>query len=65
MTSPLADSIRRHPWIVTLLVACTVTGTVLGAIYLPAEWSMLRRLAAGAFSGAGVGLLCTATRMLG
>jgi hypothetical protein len=59
------DSLRRHPVIGVLVVTCTVAGAVLGMLYLPAEWSLLRRLAAGAFSGAGIGLLCTATKMLG
>jgi hypothetical protein len=59
------DSLRRHPVITGLLLSCAVAGAVLGALYLPAEWTLLRRIAAGAFSGAGVGLLCTATRMLG
>jgi hypothetical protein len=38
---------------------------VLGALYLTQDWSLARRLAAGAVGGAGVGFLCTATKMIG
>jgi hypothetical protein len=47
------------------LAACTLAGAVLGLVYLTGEWSAARRLAAGAVAGAGVGLLLTATKMLG
>lgn len=59
------DSIRRHPVISGLMIGCTIAGMILGALYLPEEWALARRLGAGAFSGAGVALLCTATKMLG
>jgi hypothetical protein len=47
------------------LGVCTIAGVVLGALYLPAEWSLLRRCAAGGVSGAGTALLITATKMIG
>ncbi len=79
MTSPGASSdpggrwdgsragalLRRHPVISSILAACTLAGIVLGALYFPAEWSLARRLAAGALSGGGVAFLITAPKMLG
>ncbi|TFG95263.1 MAG: hypothetical protein E4H11_05335 [Myxococcales bacterium] len=60
--SPVAF-VRRHPVIVTTLVATTVLGAVLGAWLLTAEWSLARRIAAGAIAGAGTGFLLTATKL--
>ena len=57
-------AIRRHPVITATMVLCVV-GTF-GAILVPFEdWSVGRKMAAGALSGAWVGLLVTGTRMLG
>ena len=47
------------------MVTCIVLGAVLGAVSLGDDWSLARRLAAGAVSGAGIGLLFTATKMIG
>ena len=60
-----AGIIARHPVICATLGVCTVAGVVLGALYLPAEWSLLRRCAAGGVAGAGTALLITATKMIG
>jgi hypothetical protein len=54
---------RRHPVIVSTLVATTALGALLGACLLTAEWSLARRIAAGAVAGAGTGFLLTATKM--
>jgi hypothetical protein len=57
--------IRRHPVITATLVLCIAVGAI-GAIFVPFEdWSVGRKIAAGALSGAWVGLLVTGTRMLG
>jgi len=45
------------------MVGCTLAGAVVGATFLSDDWTLLRRLLAGAVGGAGVGLLVTATRM--
>ena len=58
-------ALRRHPVIVAVMVLCTLAGAVLGALYLTGDWSLARRLAAGAIAGAGVGFLMTATKMVG
>lgn len=55
--------VRQHPVITSVLLGCTLVGAALGAWLLTQDWSLARRLAAGAVSGAGVGLLLTATKM--
>ena len=59
----LGEYVRRHPVISTTLVATTALGAVLGAWLLTGEWSLARRIAAGAVAGAGIGLLFTATKL--
>jgi len=54
-----------HPVITGVLIACTALGVVLGGLTLSEEWSLVRRILAGAVSGAGVGLLMTASRIVG
>jgi hypothetical protein len=61
----LAGALRRHPVITSVMLVCSVAGAVLGALYLTGDWSLARRLAAGAVAGAGVGFLMTATKMMG
>jgi hypothetical protein len=51
--------------IAALIAACTLAGAVAGAVYLPDDWSLARRIAAGAVAGAGSALLVTATRLIG
>jgi len=57
--------VRRHPVLVGTLVACTLLGAALGYFWLTQEWSVARRLAAGALGGAGSGLLVTGTKWIG
>jgi len=59
----LGALVRRHPVISATLVATTALGAVLGAFLLTGEWSLARRIAAGAVAGAGTGFLLTATKM--
>jgi hypothetical protein len=56
---------RDHPVITAILVVCTLAGALIGALYLPGEWHLARRIAAGAVSGAGTALLLTFTRLYG
>jgi len=63
--SGLLGFAREHPIITGLMVVCTLAGAVLGEVYLYPEWSILRRVAAGAVAGAGVALTVTATKMIG
>ena len=61
----LRDVARANPFVTGVLVVCLVVGVALGITVLPPEWSIARRVAAGAVSGAGVGLMITAARMIG
>lgn len=56
--------LARHPVLTGVLIGCTVVGAIAGLSLLTPEWSVARRIAAGAVGGAGVGLLITATRMI-
>lgn len=59
---PLAFA-RRHPVITGTIASTTLLGAVLGAFLLTGEWSLARRILAGAVAGAGTGFLLTATKM--
>ena len=61
----LRDLARGHPVVTTLIVSLAVLGAVLGGLYLSPEWPILRRVAAGALSGAGIGFFVVATRLIG
>ncbi len=70
MTDPAApegwrDVVARHPVITATLVLCTLAGAVAGVLFLSPDWSLARRLAAGAVGGAGTALLITATKLIG
>jgi hypothetical protein len=57
--------LAKHPIICAVVVVCIAIGAALGATLLTGEWSLARRIAAGAVAGAGVGLLITAPRIIG
>jgi hypothetical protein len=57
--APLA----RHPVLTSVFAGCTLAGALLGPTLLSDEWSLLRRIAAGAVAGFGTGLLITATKL--
>ena len=57
--------VREHLVIAGVVAACVTLGAVSGAYLLTDDWSLVRRLAAGAVAGAGVGLLITAPRIIG
>jgi uncharacterized membrane protein len=65
MASSWQSVVKAHPVITGLMVGCTLVGAALGYAYLSGEWSLARRIAAGAVGGAGVGLTITATKMIG
>jgi hypothetical protein len=58
-------ALARHPVITGVVVACTLAGGLAGLLVLDADWSVARRVLAGAVGGAWVGLLLTATKMVG
>jgi hypothetical protein len=49
--------------ITAVFVGGTIAGMLLGPVFLNPEWSLLRRVLAGAVAGAGIGLLMTATKL--
>jgi len=63
--SSLGRLVGEHPVVTALIVTLAILGAVLGGLYLPPEWSTLRRVAAGALSGAGIGFFIVATRLIG
>jgi hypothetical protein len=58
-------AIAAHPVIFGVVISCISIGAVLGVLLLTDEWSLARRIAAGAVAGAGVGILITAPRIIG
>ena len=58
-------ALARHPVISAVLLLCTVAGAVAGILLLDGEWSVVRRALAGGVGGAWIGLLFTATKMVG
>jgi len=65
--SRLRGWLSAHPIIFAVVAVCIAIGAVLGVtlLLLTGEWSLGRRIAAGAVAGAGVGLLITAPRIIG
>ena len=59
----LRSFVRDHPVVSATLATTTVLGALCGALLLTDEWSLARRIAAGALAGAGTGFLLTATKM--
>jgi hypothetical protein len=58
----LGAAVRGHPLLSAAFVAAIALGMLAGALYLPAEWVLARRLGAGFVSGAGIWLLVVFTR---
>jgi hypothetical protein len=58
------DAIRRHPVISAIFLAGFVGGAVAGYVWLPDDWALLRRIAAGAVAGGGAAVFITATNLL-
>jgi len=56
--------LRRHPVISALFALGIVGGAAAGVTWLPDDWALLRRLAAGAVAGSGAAVFITATNLL-
>jgi len=59
------QAIRVHPYISAILLGCVALGVAMAILLLPEDWALARRIAAGSVGGAGVGLIITASRMIG
>jgi hypothetical protein len=57
--------VTEHPVLTGIFAICVIGGAIVGAVLLTEDWSMARRLAAGAVAGAGVALLTTAPKIIG
>jgi hypothetical protein len=55
--------LRRHPILTAIFAVCIVSGAVAGALFLPQDWSLARRIAGGVFAGAGTAVFLTVTRL--
>ena len=64
-TRGIAGLFRRHPVMTSTVLVCALLGAALGAVFLPEEWSLVRRLVAGTLAGAGTGMLMTGTKWIG
>jgi len=59
------QTLREHPVITGFTLLCCGLGLAGAFLWLPSEWSVARRVAAGLLSGAGCSLLVVAPRVLG
>ena len=55
--------LRRHPILTAIFALCIASGAVAGALFLPQDWSLARRIAGGVFGGAGTAVFLTVTRL--
>ena len=59
----MRQAFARHPVISATLLGCALLGAAIGYFWLSADWSVARRVVAGAVAGAGVGILVTGTKI--
>jgi cyanate permease len=57
-------ALQRNRAFTALFAICIVAGAVAGVLYLPEEFSWIRRLLGGAIGGGGVAFLMTATKLM-
>jgi len=60
----VVSTIKKHPIIAGVYVACGLTGIVLGLIYAPSDWPGPRAFFAGLFAGLVCGIFITAQFMI-
>ncbi len=56
---------REHPWLLAVLAVCVLLGIGLAVAFGTDDWSIGRRVAAGALAGFGSWFVVAANRLLG
>ena len=59
------DGIKAHPWITGIFIFCVFLWTALAFIFLPEDWSNVRKVSAGIIWGLFCAGIVTATRTVG
>jgi hypothetical protein len=55
--------LKSHPILTSTFALFIAAGAVIGLLYLPPDWAVLRRLAAGGVAGGGVVLLVAGPKL--
>ena len=58
------DALKRNRALTALFAFCILAGACVGFLYLPEDYSSIRRLLGGAISGGGIAFLMTATKLM-
>ena len=59
------DGIKAHPWITGIFVFCVFLWIGLALVFLPEDWSIIRKISAGIIWGLFCAGIVTATRTVG
>ncbi len=59
------DGVKAHPWITGIFVFCVFLWVALAIIFLPEDWSTIRKIGAGVIWGLFCAGIVTATRTVG
>jgi hypothetical protein len=61
----MIETMKAHPVITGLCIVCTICGAVVAPWFTPDDWSLVRKLVAGAMAGLSCAMIILATRMTG
>jgi hypothetical protein len=59
------DGIKAHPWITGIFVFCVFLWIGIAFTFLPGDWGMFRKVAAGIIWGSFCAAIVTATKTVG
>ena len=59
------DGIKAHPWITAIFIFCVFIWIGIALVFLPDDWSQLRKVSAGVIWGLFCAGIVTATRTVG
>lgn len=62
-SSTMLSLLKSHPILTSAFALFIAAGAVIGLLYLPPDWAVLRRLAAGGVAGAGLVLLVAGPKL--